>query len=170
MGLLRHEAEPCHVAARIGQAGDEPGSNWIAQIRGDDRPLSRLTGRVSSVRRIPMPRLAARTFAEIAQNRPLQLVDLTGPGLSQIGADGRLTTSDYRLSQRWVLAFYEHPHQPDCILYRSRHDPSRFCAAIFDRAEDALTATSLGSLADEHNAALLADLLDMYEEYSLIVP
>ena len=60
------------------------------------------------------------------------------------------------------------PTSPDGLLYRSRHDPSRLCAAIFDRAEDALTATSLGSLADAHNVALLADLLDAYD-YSLIV-
>jgi hypothetical protein len=41
--------------------------------------------------------------------------------------------------------------------------------AIFDRAEDALTATSLGSLAAAHNAGLLADILETYE-YSLIIP
>jgi hypothetical protein len=41
------------------------------------------------------------------------------------------------------------------------------CAAIFDRAASALTATSLGSLADPRNAALLADLLDTYD-YALI--
>ena len=78
-------------------------------------------------------------------------------------------SGSYDLSQRWALAFHEHPDQPDGILYRSRHDPSRLCAAIFDRAADALTATTLGSLADARNAALLADLLETYE-YSLIVP
>lgn len=109
-----------------------------------------------------------RELSRINQSRPLRLVDLTGPGLSQIGADSRLAAGSYDLSQRWALAFYEHPDQPDGILYRSRHDPSRLCAAIFDRATDALTATSLGSLADAHNVALLADLLDAYE-YSLIV-
>jgi hypothetical protein len=88
--------------------------------------------------------------------------------LSRIGADNRLTATSYDLSQRWALALYDHPDRPDGLLYRSRHDPSRFCAAIFDRAAGVLTATSLGSLADASNAALLADLLDTYE-YSLIV-
>jgi hypothetical protein len=44
----------------------------------------------------------------------------------------------------------------------SRHDPSRFCAAIFNRVADALHAESLGSLVDPANASLLADLLETY--------
>jgi hypothetical protein len=103
--------------------------------------------------------LQERALAEVKASRPLRLVDLTGPGLSQIGADSRLTASDYAVSQPWALALHEHPDQPDGILYRSRHDPSRFCAAIFDRAAYALTATSLGSLADPNNALLLTDLI-----------
>ncbi len=87
-------------------------------------------------------------------SRPLRLVDLTGPALSQIGADGRLTTGRYDISQQWALALHQHPEQPDGLLYRSRHDPSQLCAAIFDRAADALTASPLGSLADPTNAAL----------------
>lgn len=88
--------------------------------------------------------------------------------MAQIGSDSRLATESYRLSQLWALALHQHPDEPDGLLYRSRHDPSQLCAAIFDRAADALTATSLGSLADPSNAALLADLLDTYG-FSLIV-
>jgi len=89
-------------------------------------------------------------------------VDLTGPGLNRIGADNRLSTGDYQTSQRWALAFHAHPEQPDGLLYRSRHDPERFCVAIFDRAAGVLTTTDLGSLADPANAALLADILNAY--------
>ena len=120
---------------------------------------------------IDLDELNARALAEITSLRSLRLVDLTGAGLARIGADARLTSetdNGYALSQRWALSLHEHPDRPDGLLYRSRHDPSRLCAAIFDRAEDALTATSLGSLADAHNAALLAELLDAYD-YSLIV-
>jgi hypothetical protein len=53
------------------------------------------------------------------------------------------------------------------MLYRLRHDPSRLCAAIFDRAADALTATPMGSLADARQPALLGNVLDRYG-YSLI--
>jgi hypothetical protein len=110
-----------------------------------------------------------RELSAIATSRPLSLVDLTGPGLSIVGADSRLASGDYDVARRWALAFFEHPDQPDGLLYRSRHDPSRFCAAIFDRAANALTATPLGSLADPRHAALLADLLDTYG-YALIDP
>jgi hypothetical protein len=113
--------------------------------------------------------LHARTISEITTSRPLRLVDLTGSGLTRIGADGRLATGAYDLSQRWALALHEHPDQPDGLLDRSRHDPERLCAAIFDRAAHALAATSSGSLTDTHNAMLLADILDTYD-YSLIGP
>lgn len=107
--------------------------------------------------------VAARDFSLIAPSRSLSLVDITGPGLPPIGADARLADGSYGVSQRWALAFHEHPDRPDGILYRSRHDPSRLCVAIFDRAAPTLSARSLGSLADPHNATLLADLLDTYE-------
>jgi hypothetical protein len=126
-------------------------------------------GRRLGFRLLLMQDFAVRRLSRVTQSRPLRLVDLTGPGLSRIGADSRLTTGDYDLSQRWALALHEHPDRPDGLLYRSRHDPSRLCAAIFDRAAGALTATSLGSLADAGNAVLLADLLDTYE-YALIYP
>jgi hypothetical protein len=124
-------------------------------------------GRRLGYRLLDMRNFVARELSQITQSRPLRLVDLIGPGLSLIGADNRLTDGSYHLSRHWALSLYEHPDQPDGLLYRSRHDPSRLCAAIFDRAASALTATSLGSLADAQNAALLADLLDTYE-YALI--
>ena len=120
-------------------------------------------GRNLGLRLLGMHDFATRELSTITQLRPIRLVDLTSAGLSMIGADSRLASGSYDLSQRWALAFHDHPDQPDGILYRSRHDPSRLCAAIFDRAADALTATSLGSLADARNAALLADLLDAYD-------
>jgi hypothetical protein len=126
-------------------------------------------GRQLSTRDIQWAQLAAREMAVILQSRPLRLVDLIGPGLSRIGADARLADGSYEISRRWALAFHEHPDQPDGILYRSRHDPSRFCIAIFDRAASALSARSIGSLADPHNTDLLADLLGTYE-YGLIGP
>jgi hypothetical protein len=124
-------------------------------------------GRQLGERYVTAARLAGRALARVMASRPLRLVDLTGPGLSQIGADGRLTTGGYDISQQWALALHQHPDQPDGLLYRSRHDPSQLCIAVFDRAADALTATVLGSLADPSNAALLAELLDAYG-FSLI--
>ena len=79
-----------------------------------------------------------------------------------MGADNRLTTGDYQLSQRWALALWDHPKRPDGILYRSRHDPDQVCCGVFDRRNDARIGRTLGALADTANVGLLAGLLDRY--------
>jgi len=92
-------------------------------------------------------------MAEVTFSRSLDLVDPEGAGLSKVGADARLSSGgDYRLAQRWSLAFWCHPDQPDGILYRSRHNPRVLCAAIYDRVEvsgDEVRAEDLGSITGE---------------------
>ena len=104
----------------------------------------------------------ARGLARIESNRPLRLVDLTGAGLARLGADERLCAGDYDVAQRWALALFRHPERPDGLYYRSRHDPSRLCIAIYERAQAALTAARLGGLAGPALATQLAELLDTY--------
>lgn len=111
---------------------------------------------------VTLAALAERELARVDASQPLRLVDLTGPGLARLGADGRLCSGDYVIAQVWARAFWAHPSQPDGILYRSRHDPSRACAAIFDRAAPFLQATRLPGLADPANRSLLAAILDAY--------
>jgi hypothetical protein len=106
--------------------------------------------------------LAARDRTQVTASRLLRLVDLTGSGLAQIGADSRLASGSYDVSQRWALSFFQHPSEPDGMFYRTRHDPSRFAAAIFDRAASVLRTVSLGSLADPDRASLLSDILLTY--------
>jgi len=77
-------------------------------------------------------------------------------------ADARLTSGAVAVAQRWSAALHRHPERPDGLVYRSRHDPERRCAAIFDRARDALDATDLGGLL-EPNARLLAAILKTYD-------
>jgi hypothetical protein len=76
--------------------------------------------------------LSTRAVSELACEQSLRLVDLTGSGLARIGADSRLHSADYEASQRWSEALHGHPDAPDGILYRSRHDPDRKVAAIFN--------------------------------------
>ena len=106
--------------------------------------------------------LRARRLSRIEARRPLRLIDLTGAGLARIGADERLCAGDWAVAQRWSRALWGHPRKPDGILYRSRHDPSRQCAAIFDRARGVLRAQVLGSPADPARRDVLVRLLDTY--------
>jgi hypothetical protein len=119
-----------HSPLHFGRAGlnrfDAPGGQYgilylAADIHG---AFIETFGRALGVRTITVARLASRLFTEVRQTRPLRVVDLTGPGLARIGADGRLSTGAYDLSQRWALALHEHPDRPDGLLYRSRHDPN----------------------------------------------
>ena len=127
--------------------------------------LGHTTGRTD----VDWDEIDARAFAEISVLRPLRLVDLSAEGLAHIGADGRLTDGSYDVAQRWALALYEHPAAPDGLLYRARHDLSRLCAAIFDRAADALVVADRGVLSNPSNILLLADILDTYR-FRLIYP
>jgi hypothetical protein len=107
--------------------------------------------------------LRSRELSIVRASRALRLVDLRGTGLARMGADAELTNgTDYALARRWSLALHNHPRMPDGILYRARHDPSRTCAAIFDRAKRVIKATRSGTLYDAKHARLLADILDTY--------
>jgi hypothetical protein len=107
--------------------------------------------------------LAERCLSRIEGQRALSLVDPTGEGLVRIGADARLCTGDYRVTQRWSRALWEHPQEPDGLYYRSRHDPSRFCIALCDRAAGAVRSIAGDSLLAPSGALLLADILGTYD-------
>lgn len=119
-------------------------------------------GRTGGERLVSAADLRLRGLARIAARRPLRLVDLAGPGLARLGADGRLATGDYRVAGRWALALWRHPELPDGLRYRCRHDPSRHAVALFDRAADAVRAEPAGSLGDAAQAAVLGDVLATY--------
>lgn len=115
----------------------------------------------TTVRSVSEMQLINMCISTIRSLRPLALVDLTGPGLRRIGADARLIAGDYRESQRWGLALWAHPNQPDGILYPARHDPSLQSVALFDRARDAVEAGASHALSTLNDADLAA-LLDRY--------
>lgn len=119
-------------------------------------------GRRLGMSAVALAGIAERRLARVVASRALRLVNLTGPGLARLGADGRLFTGDYRVAQRWSLAFHEHPDRADGLLYPSRHDPSRTCIAVYERAQADVQIVPLTSLAAPENASLLADILATY--------
>jgi RES domain len=76
--------------------------------------------------------LRSRCLSKLTLMRDLRLVDLAGAGLTRIGADGRLTTGSYQISQSWSHALYRHPDRVDGLYYCSRYDPSKLCVALYD--------------------------------------
>lgn len=121
-------------------------------------------GRSIGVNLVSEQALECRLRVEVELARPLGLVDLTEDGLAKIGADNRLTGGgDYELSQSWALSLWNHPDEPDGILYRSRHDPSRLCVAVFDRASEILTVGSTIGLTDSRGWRELLTIITHYE-------
>jgi hypothetical protein len=83
--------------------------------------------------------LQERALSQIACHT-LQCVDLSGSGLRRISCDNRITTEmPYQTAGRWSRAFFEHPQQPDGIIYRSRHNPRFLCLALFERCQTKVT-------------------------------
>lgn len=106
--------------------------------------------------------LGDRLLTPIEFDPPLRLVDLSGPGLGRLGADARLCAGDYRAAQAWSRALWAHPDAPDGLLYRSRHDPSRLCAAIYERAAQRARVRLGVSLVALDLRSHLAAVLDLY--------
>jgi hypothetical protein len=119
-------------------------------------------GRDLDLRVVAHSDLATRGRSRVEIRRELRVVDLTGPGLAQIRADGRLTTGDYRVAQKWSLAMHQHPDEPDGLIWPSRFDPSRVCLAVYDRARTSIQTVPIGSLTDRSFASDLAAILDRY--------
>lgn len=115
-------------------------------------------GQVS--RLVSMSFLESRGVARLTFPRELKLVNLTGANLAQIGADMRLCCGEaYAVAQEWALEIWHNQNGYDGILFPSRHDGSRQCAAIFDRAPMP-QENPLGAFTDDR--PLLARLLNLY--------
>jgi hypothetical protein len=109
--------------------------------------------------------LARRCLCRIDVDDPagIRLVNLAdGHGFSRLGIDGRISTTKQRhITRQWAMALWQHPEQPEGILYRACNDPARLAVMLFDRIGDVLRPTC-----EEHNvlrdARQLAAILDHY--------
>lgn len=162
--MHRREYDPLYFGSSRLARFDAPAGEYGILYLGCDWHCAFIEtfGQATGVRVVTLKALADRRLSTVAASRPLRLVDLTGPGLARLGADERLCAGDYAVAQRWSAALWAHPGRPDGLYYRARHDPSRYCVAVYDRVQGAIAATSAGSLMDEGHSALLADILDTY--------
>ena len=156
---------PLHFGKSGEQRFDDPGRSFgVLYVATDIRGAFVETFlRNRTDRHVSLAAFEEREVSEILFPEALRLVDLTAHGLSRLGADARLTSGDYTVSQKWALALYQHREQPDGILYCSRHDLACRCVAVFDRDRAGVSCSSLGSLLERRHRALLAQLLDLYD-------
>lgn len=143
---------------------DAPSREYGVLYAGADEQCAFIEtfGYLTGIRRVSIADLRSRLLSRIDVARPLNIVDLTGARLPQLGADARLFAGEFDVAQEWALAFFHHPSAPDGIYYHSRHDPERMCAALFDRVEPALAVSTLGTLADQTHELLLQTILSAY--------
>lgn len=108
--------------------------------------------------------LRARSIARLELTEDLRFIDLVAPGgLICIGADNRLTTCSYSISQCWSAALRNHPVKPDGIRYRSRHAPERVAYAVYERSASTFSVASMGSFTDQENGARFQEILRTYK-------
>ena len=113
------------------------------------------------VRILALDDLDGRSVATVEVRRDLRLVPVHGSSLARLGVTAELAAgSDYTGSQLWSRALWEHNGLVDGILYRSRHDDSAFCVAVYDRAKDSLAVVRDDSLTEDPQQ--LAKLLGRY--------
>jgi hypothetical protein len=123
-------------------------------------------GAMSSYRLVSEANLSSRCLSIVTADCALDLADLSGAGLTWIGADARLTTGSYSVAQAWAKALWEHPRHVDGLYYRSRYDPSRFCIVLFsDRVTtESLTAKPINqNFLDDLFVDRLIEILNEYD-------
>ena len=87
-------------------------------------------------------KLRSRRYALIEPTSPLYVVDLRGDGCVRMGIPSDVPRSaNQALARRWSLAFYQHPSQPDGVIYSSRLN-EHTNLAVYDRAIAKLRAVS----------------------------
>jgi hypothetical protein len=147
-------------------APDCPNGSFGVMYAGEDLDCCFIEsfGQTTGIPAVSGAYLETRGFAEMQLQRDLRLADLAESGsLSHIGADGRLLTGPYRISQQWSAALKKHPTKPDGLRYRSRRDPAKIAFAIFDCPTNTFKVTERGSLMDTANRLELNRLLKLYD-------
>jgi hypothetical protein len=109
--------------------------------------------------------LKSRALAELKPSGALLVVDLTASGsLFRIGADSRLFSAEYAVSQQWSKALHDHPASVHGILYPSRLDPARHSVALFlDRGAKLVELSRQSWYAHGQQRVLLVEIIEHYK-------
>lgn len=162
---------PIYFGKRMLQRFDDPKGEYGVLYAAHDRAGAF----VETYLRFPAPTLIGRSdldsggCASVNVTRSLRLVPLHSHHLVPLAATAEVThgsSKDYTLPWLWSRAIYEHDPAIDGIEYKSRHDDSLACVALFDRASNGLQVAApttswssnvrvLGSILDRYNVALL---------------
>lgn len=90
--------------------------------------------------------LTQRHYAEITNREELHLVDLRSDNAVKTGVPTDVIRAQRQnLARRWSVAFYQHPSQPDGIIYPSRLNGATNLA-VYDRAMGKLRPTRVVTL------------------------
>ena len=142
---------------------DDPGGRFRVCYLGTNEEVcfAETFLRNPPVRILSLDDLADRFITTLTVRRELRFVALHGPGLARLGVTAELATgNDYESSQRLSRALWEHSDKPDGILYRSRHDDSALCMAVYNRVQDGFAIARDESLVGDPQQ--LARLLRRY--------
>lgn len=112
-------------------------------------------------RLVATSRIADRASSRVRVLRDLALVPLMDEGLQQLGLDHSVTTGPYEPCGIWADVLRDHPSAPDGLVYRSRHDPSQCCIALFERKQARVVAEGEPVRLGDDQAAV-ASILNRY--------
>lgn len=159
-----------HDALYFGKTGDyrfdAPNGAFGVMYTGEDPECCFIEsfGQTTGTPAVSGTYIEQRHLSELTLEKELRFVDLVETaGLARLGADGRLFTGSYAVSQAWSAALKTHPTKPDGIRYRSRRDPARVAYAIYECPPSTFSVNDQGSLMDRKNRSLLDTLLDLYQ-------
>lgn len=118
-----------------GRLNAPDGSYGVLYTAKDEQGAFAETFLRSPGHRLIDPKLLARkAYVKLEVVRPLQLIELAGPGLAILGATAEVVHGGlpYNVPQAWSSALKAHPVAADGIAYNARHDDQALCYALFE--------------------------------------
>lgn len=161
--IHRNELSPLFFGATTANRFDDPAARYgvcylAATFAG---AFAETCLRAVGARFVALAFLEARSFSQIEVTARLRLVSIHGQGLAQVGATAAVTSGPYTVAQKWSRVIHDHPSKPDGIAYRSNHDNSELCVALFEHVANRLTPIAPEPITKDRDR--LSELLTRYK-------